>query len=50
MKIERSMRPISFSALASAFWRGAAAIFLRMTDGGALLRYDPRSSIHCLCL
>src|SRR5208282_5595359 len=35
MKIERSMRPISFSALASAFWRGAAAIFLRMTDGGA---------------
>jgi hypothetical protein len=32
MKIERSMRPISRRALLRAFWRGKAAIFLKITD------------------
>ena len=34
MKIERSIRPISRSATDSPFWRGVAAIFLRITEGG----------------
>ena len=34
MKIERSVRPISRSAIDSPFWRGVAAIFLRIIEGG----------------